>query len=1254
MQSLKIISWNVRGFRTQEKRIKIMNHLTKLRADICFLQETHVTEKELSNIKLIQFEQIFSSTYNSRQRGVSILINKNIPFVHNSTVTDPDGRFIIINISINQNVFTLVNIYGPNNEDPSFFHNLFSSITDSTNIILAGDFNTIINPKLDRSNSQTYRNCQTTETIKEYMKHYGLGDSWRIRNPLAREYTYYSSVHQSSSRIDFFLISNSLAQYVTETSIHPILISDHAPISLTLTFQMQIKPNRRWCFNTSLLQDADFDDFIKREWSFFLEMNDLPNTSPSLLWETGKAYIRGKIIAYSTNRKKQQQRIEMDLEQKIKQLSEYYATNPDEETKYKLNNLKLQYENIIYNKTQFLIQQLKYESFEYSNKIGKALANQLQRKKEKSIISSITNPLGQVTQNPQEINNIFKNFYTDLYRQEQHPKQSEIDDFLQKLELPKLSKEQANMLDNPLTLEELHKALEGMSNNKSPGQDGFPAEFYKHFWQLLSPLYHKVVAEIHATSTIPPQMNTAVMTVILKPDKDPTLPSSYRPLSLINTDLKIITKALATRIETVTPALIHPDQTGFIKNRNISDSTRRLFNLIHIAQKRQTKSIIVSLDAEKAFDKVNWTFLFSTLHKFGFGSSFIHWIKTLYTSPLATVITNGISSQSFALQRGTRQGCSLSPSLFAIFIEPLAAAIRQNPEIKGIRDITSQHKISLYADDVLLYLEDPYKSTQETFNTISNFSKISNYTINWQKSTILPLVGNAWDSAAQNNSLPISIGNIKYLGVNISSKLSELFNLNYIPLLNKTTQDLKRWNNLPLSLMGRIATVKMKILPRMNYLFSVLPVTPTDNWFSSVNSLVTKFYWKNQKPRISLLTLQKQRSKGGLEAPNFQYYFLSNQLQYLIKWIQKENQSSWKDLEQSQCKDISIFDLPFLPASIKKIPLFDNLTISSTLKAWWKTIKITKSSLTPCKLTPIWHNPDFQLCKKPIYFPSWQQKGITHLHHVFTNDHFISFDLLAQKFGIEEHQFLQYQQLKSVIKSKIQISRNLLESSPFIKEIKKIINVKKLVSRIYKLISCSDIELSLPITKWNNDLTIPTNPTFWTEICNNIFSMTKNTNLQLIQYKIIYRAHITQRKMFKMGLVNTDVCTQCTLGNTDDYLHATWSCPPVYGFWSTVTEKLSTILSYKIPLSPSLCLLGNLQVLDNLPTKYRNPVLISLTIAKKVILLNWKSKSCLHINQWANLIIEYISLEKITFTNKSKLAIFTDTWSLFIAYFKIK
>ena len=337
----------------------------------------------------------------------------------------------------------------------------------------------------------------------------------------------------------------------------------------------------------------------------------------------------------------------------------------------------------------------------------------------------------------------------------------------------------------------------------------------------------------------------------------------------------------------------------------------------------------------------------------------------------------------------------------------ITAAIRQNSIIKGIQVANIQHKISLYTDYLLLYIQNPQESVQETFNIVNRFSHVSHYTINWNKSILLPLSDDAWDSGAQDTSLHFHTGNIKYLGIHISPRLSELFTLNYTHLLRKIEDDYKRWSKHPLTLIGRIAAVKMKTLPQINYLFSMIPTTPIDNWFKTLNSLTTQFYWKYKNPRISLSTLQNKKSHGGLEAPNFHHYFLANQLQYLVKWIniQKHNYP-WLELEQNQCTNISIADLPFLSQSRKKSNFCQRITINSTLTAWWKTNQITKSSLALNKYTPLWHNPMLTLQNKPFHFSTWAQKGITHLCHLFENNQFMSFNTLTQKYGIGREQFL--------------------------------------------------------------------------------------------------------------------------------------------------------------------------------------------------------------------------------------------------------
>lgn len=158
------------------------------------------------------------------------------------------------------------------------------------------------------------------------------------------------------------------------------------------------------------------------------------------------------------------------------------------------------------------------------------------------------------------------------------------------------------------------------------------------------------------------------------------------------------------------PKIINLDQTGFVKSRQTHDNVRRSLQIIRHINLNKIPAVLLSLDAEKAFDSVRWEFLFRVMLKFGFNESIITTLKALYNRPTASLKINGELSDCFCLERSTRQGCSLSPLLFAIFIEPLAQWIRQNNKIKGINMTSGEQKLALFADDVLVYLSNPTES----------------------------------------------------------------------------------------------------------------------------------------------------------------------------------------------------------------------------------------------------------------------------------------------------------------------------------------------------------------------------------------------------------------------------------------------------------------------------------------------------------------------------------------------------------------
>lgn len=160
------------------------------------------------------------------------------------------------------------------------------------------------------------------------MTEYGLMDIWRLHNTNNKEFTYYSPYHKTYSRIDYFWINNTIIHRVTEPNIHSIIISDHVPISLKLTTGIKTQPKPRWRFNKSLLKDPNFTTYFKKEWTDFLETNNTPDITASILWETAKTVLRGKIISYSTKKKKDEMAREHFQEQEVKRLETLASRTP--------------------------------------------------------------------------------------------------------------------------------------------------------------------------------------------------------------------------------------------------------------------------------------------------------------------------------------------------------------------------------------------------------------------------------------------------------------------------------------------------------------------------------------------------------------------------------------------------------------------------------------------------------------------------------------------------------------------------------------------------------------------------------------------------------------------------------------------------------------------------------------------------------------------------------------------------------------
>ncbi len=257
MGALRFVTWNVNGAGSKEKKLKIFSQLKNYKQTLFYYKRLIDLPQLQISLKQLSFLMCSQPAITLGKGGVAILIHKNVNFTVLNTVIDPEGRFLIIKLSIFDKKLCIVSIYGPNVDDPSFFHGFFTALSEHLDcaLVIGGDLNFGLNKEMDRlSTAGTQRNWESTNIVKQYMSDYGLCDAWRSLHTNSREYTFFSHVHHSYSRLDYFLVSSSLLSDISDTEIHPIAVSDHAAVSLTLVNKKTTPPSNNWRFNTHCLK----------------------------------------------------------------------------------------------------------------------------------------------------------------------------------------------------------------------------------------------------------------------------------------------------------------------------------------------------------------------------------------------------------------------------------------------------------------------------------------------------------------------------------------------------------------------------------------------------------------------------------------------------------------------------------------------------------------------------------------------------------------------------------------------------------------------------------------------------------------------------------------------------------------------------------------------------------------------------------------------------------------------------------------
>jgi exonuclease III len=625
--AIKFSTFNINGI-NKKKIYFLCDFLTKYNVDVCFLQETHLKEKEIIRFfkeTLVTFDLYFTKTVNN-SKGVAICIKRDVGIKFVSECFDNENRLHSVRLDINNNTFNFFNIYSPNLsvDQNDFIECLHNFMSGKKNIVLGGDFNYVEDRVSEKNNNNNWKDLYKNFNLKEI--------EWSVSGLDLKECCTWTNGHQSS-RIDRIYCQDNLSKMFKYVNILETTVSDHKFVLCeidTKTGTTKKNNTNLWKLNESVLESERVHDGIIK----------ICNSIPDLINENERRNIwYDKFIFKITNFLKHESRIiNKEKKQKINELFEKLRTLDNLSEK----RLKKEQEEIKKDVKKYYDDlrkgnevRVRNDKIKFTKQPTKVLLKEEIKQHQSCLINEYETENKLKTKKVDVIKNDIYKFYYNLLGND-FVSDEKINNYKFSIDKLNVDENMHESLNRNITYEEVSKVIKGMKCS-APGSSGLTIGFYKKYFEFFGMFFINL---INNKDELPSVFMESIVKLIPKNNNNLKNINDLRPISLTNIDYRIYTKVLANRLRLISGNIIGDHQTCSIPNRRINDNLTLIRDIIHENNINNSELYILSVDQSKAFDRISHKYLFRLLEHLNFGSFILDAIKKIYNKSCAKIFVN--------------------------------------------------------------------------------------------------------------------------------------------------------------------------------------------------------------------------------------------------------------------------------------------------------------------------------------------------------------------------------------------------------------------------------------------------------------------------------------------------------------------------------------------------------------------------------------------------------------------------------------